>query len=40
MEGLVIEIPDADHSYRDKANPNPAPYAFQEKAIDTLLTFI
>jgi predicted alpha/beta-hydrolase family hydrolase len=38
--GAVIEIPDADHSYRDMVNPNPAPYAYQEKAIDALLTLI
>lgn len=40
VEGLVIGIPDADHSYRDMVDPNPAPYAFQEKAIDTLLALL
>lgn len=40
VEGPIIEIPDADHSYRDMVNPHPAPYAYQEKAIDTLLAII
>lgn len=33
----VIEIPNADHSYRDTVSANPPPYAFQEDAIDDLL---
>lgn len=37
VEGEVVEIPGADHSYRDMVNPNPVPYAFQEHAIDELL---
>ena len=33
----VIEIPNADHSYRDIVSANPPPYAFQEDAINELL---
>jgi len=29
----VIEIPNADHSYRDTVSEDPPPYAFQEDAI-------
>lgn len=37
VEGVVVEIPNADHSYRDTASPTPPPYAHQAKAIDELL---
>ena len=33
----VVNIPNADHSYRDMVSPNPLPYAYQEQAIDELL---
>lgn len=40
VDSKVIEIPGADHSYRDMVNPNPAPYAFQVQAIAELLKYI
>ena len=40
IDADVIEITNADHSYRDITNTNLAEYAFQEKAIDELLNLI
>ena len=40
IEADVIEIPNADHSYRDISSANLAEYAFQDKAIDELLKHV
>lgn len=40
LGGEVIEIPNADHSYRDTISANPPPYAYQEMAIDELLSHV
>ena len=40
IDADVIEITNADHSYRDITNTNLAEYAFQEKAIGELLNLI
>ena len=40
IDADVIEIANADHSYRDNSNINSAEYAFQDTAIDELLNDI
>jgi predicted alpha/beta-hydrolase family hydrolase len=40
IEADVIEIINADHSYRDTSSDNRWEYAFQDKAIDELLKII
>jgi len=40
VEAVVIEIPNADHSYRNITSDNQSEYAFQNQAIDELLKII
>lgn len=40
IEADVIEITNADHSYRDISSDNQSEYAFQDQAIDELLKII